>query len=74
MHKTVRNIQVTTVVYTKVLNILFDSVIAFILAIGLMSTEFASSPGDRGSIPGQVISKTQKWYLMPLCLRLIIIR
>ena len=29
-------------------------------AIGLMSRVFANSPGDLGSIPGQVISKTQK--------------
>ena len=35
---------------------------------------FANGPGDRGSIPGQVISKIQKWYLMPPCLALSIIR
>ena len=29
---------------------------------------------DRGSILGRVISKTQKWYLMPPCLTLSIIR
>ena len=29
--------------------------------------------GDQGSIPGQVIPKTQKWYLMPPCLTLNII-
>ena len=29
--------------------------------------------GDRGSIPGRVIPKTQKWYLMPPCLTLCII-
>ena len=29
---------------------------------------------DLGSIPGQVIPKTQKWYLMPPCLTLSIIR
>ena len=27
-----------------------------------------------GSIPGRVIPKTQKWYLMPPCLKLSIIR
>ena len=25
---------------------------------------FASGPGDQDSIPGQVIPKTQKWYLI----------
>ena len=29
---------------------------------------FANGPGDRGSIPGRVIPKTQKWYLMPPCI------
>ena len=33
-----------------------------------------NGPGDRGSIPGRVIRKIQKWYLMPLCLTLNIIR
>ena len=28
----------------------------------------ANNPGERGSIPGRVIPKTQKWYLMPSCL------
>ena len=32
-------------------------------AIGLMSRVFANSPEDRGSIPGQVIPKTQKMVL-----------
>ena len=35
---------------------------------------FANSLGDLGLIPGQVIPKTKKWYLMPPCLTLIIIR
>ena len=29
---------------------------------------FANDPGDRGSIPGRFIQKTQKWYLIPSCL------
>ena len=33
------------------------------LAIGLMSRLFAYGPGDRGSIPGQVMPKTQKMVL-----------
>ena len=35
-----------------------------------MSRVFTNGPGDRGSIPGQVIPKTQKWYLMPPYLEL----
>ena len=35
---------------------------------------FANGPGDLGSIPAQVIPKTQKWYLMLPCLTLSIIR
>ena len=42
--------------------------------IGLMSRVFANGPGDQGSILGQVIPKTQKWYLKPPCLTLSIIR
>ena len=32
-------------------------------SIGLMSRVFANGPGDRSSIPGQVIPKTQKIVL-----------
>ena len=32
-------------------------------AIGLLSRVFASGPGDRSSIPGRVIPKTQKMEL-----------
>ena len=32
-------------------------------SIGLMSRVFTNGPGDRGSIPGQVIPKTQKMVL-----------
>ena len=39
-----------------------------------MARVFANGPGDQGSIPGRVIPKTQKWYLMPSCLTLTIIR
>ena len=34
----------------------------------------ANAPGDRGSTPGRVIPKTQKWYLILPCLILSIIR
>ena len=41
----------------------------------LMVRVFAHGLGDLGSIPGQVIPKTQKkWYSMPLCLILRIIK
>ena len=39
-----------------------------------MSRVFNNGPGERGSIPGQVIPKTQKWYLMPLGLTLKTVR
>ena len=40
----------------------------------MMVRVFANGPGDLGLIPGWVITKTQKWYLMPPCLTLCIIR
>ena len=40
----------------------------------LVVSVFANGPGDLGSIPGRVIPKTQKWYLMPPCLTLSNIR
>ena len=39
----------------------------------MMVRVFANGPGDLGSIPGRVIPKTQKWYLMPPYLTLSII-
>ena len=39
-----------------------------------MSRVFTNGPGDRGLIPGRVIPKTLKLYLMPPCLALSIIR
>ena len=45
------------------------------LLIGPVGRVFANGPGDRGSIPGRVIPKTlKKWYLIPPCLTLSIIR
>ena len=42
---------------------------------GSVGRVFANGPGDQGSIPGQVIPKTfKKWYLIPPCLTLSIIR
>ena len=42
--------------------------------IGPVDRVFANVPGDRGSIPGRVIPKTLKWYLIPPCLTLSIRR
>ena len=33
--------------------------------IKLMVRVFANGPEDQGSIPGRVIAKIQKWYLIP---------
>ena len=41
---------------------------------GLVVRVFTNGLGDRGSISGQVIPKTQKWYLIPPCLTVNIIR
>ena len=40
----------------------------------LMSRVLVTGPADQGAIPGQVIPKTQKQYLMPSYLALSIIR
>ena len=37
-------------------------------AIGQKSNAFSNGSGDRSSIPGQVIPRTKKWYLIPPCL------
>ena len=39
-----------------------------------MKQTIDNGAGDRGSIPGRVIPKTPKWYLMPPCLTLSIRR
>ena len=40
----------------------------------LVSTVFTNGLGDRGLLLGQVIPKTQKWYLMSPCLTLHLVR
>ena len=42
--------------------------------VGIIVRVFANGLGDLGSIPGRVIPKTQKWYLMAPCLTLSNIR
>ena len=36
----------------------------------IVESVVAIVPGDRGSIPGRVIPKIQKWYLIPTCITL----
>ena len=48
--------------YLTYLNIIMINKL-FIMAVGLMSRMFGNGPGDRSSIPGQVIPKTQKMVL-----------
>ena len=40
----------------------------------ILQPQLTGQPGDQGSIPGRVIPKTQKWYLMLPYLTLSIIR
>ena len=40
----------------------------------LILSQFTNGLGNRVLIPSRVIQKTQKWYLMPPCLTLNIIR
>ena len=42
--------------------------------IGLRSRVFNIGPENQGSIPGRVLPKTKKWFLMPSCLTLSIVR
>ena len=51
-----------------------SSDVSLLFTIGLMSRVFASDSEDRGSIPGRVHTRLQKWYLIPPCLTLSIIR
>ena len=43
-------------------------------SIDIMVRVFANDPGTQGSIPGQKLPNTQKWYLIPSCLTFCIIR
>ena len=50
-------------------------IFAFSNTIGLLSRMFANGPGDRGSIQVKSYQRLKKkWYLMPPCLALSIIR
>ena len=52
----------------------FEEVDVFGGPRGYCHRVFTNGPGDWGSIPGRVIPKTLKWYLIPPCLTLSIIR
>ena len=54
--------------FRNILNFFFFSL--GIPLIGLVGRVFANIPGDLDSIPGRVIPKTLKWYLIPPCLTL----
>ena len=41
----------------------YNCILSIVEVIGLMSSVFANGPGDRCSIPGRVIPKTQKMVL-----------
>ena len=51
-----------------------DFVVQRINKLALVGKGRANGLGDQGSIPGRVIPKTQKCYLIPPCLTLNIIR
>ena len=51
-----------------------ESCIIHIPNFRLIGLVFANGPGDLGSIPGCLIPKTLKWYVIPPCLTLSIIR
>ena len=53
---------------------LFIFTFSFVRLIGLVGRAFADSPGDLVSVPGCVIPKTLKWYLIPPYLSLSNIR
>ena len=59
---------------TQTPSVVFQNLDGIGWAIGLMSRVFTSGLRDWGSIPGRVIPKTKKWYLMPPCLTLSIIK
>ena len=61
-------------VYIEILDNFLIPLIGVNQAIDLMSRVFVNDPGDWGSIPGRVMPKTQKWYLVGPCLTLGIIR
>ena len=54
--------------------VVFVSTPSFNQNILFKNDYFAYGPGDLGPIPGRVIPKTLKWYLMPPCLTLSIIK
>ena len=58
-----------TYIYLKLWLVIMQSTASL-----LVGRVFANGPVDLGSIPGHIISKTLKWYLIPPCISLSIIR
>ena len=54
--------------------IALNTVKLYYIILLVVGRAFANGPGDWNLITGQVISKNQKWYLIPPCLTLSIIR
>ena len=61
---------ISSIVSYLIANLFFIQINSSISNIVLMSREFTSGLEDRGSIPGRL----KKWYLIPRCLKLSIIR
>ena len=55
--------QLFSIKYSNLILNIYAQLYGLNRAIGLMSRVFASGPGDRSSIPGRVIPKTQKMVL-----------
>ena len=59
---------------SRVVSLSLSLYIYIYIYIYIMASVFANGPEDQGSVSGRVISRTQKWYLMPPCLILRIIK
>ena len=53
---------------------IFIQILHIPLLVGPVGRVFANDPGDLGSIPGHVITKTLKLYLIPPCFTISNIR
>ena len=61
-------------VWKHIISVSWPTYLIYIYTRPLAKWVEYNGPGDRGSIPGRVIPKTLKWYMMPPCLILSIIR
>ena len=60
---TYTHIYIYIYIYVNIYGYIYIYIYIYIRAIGLMSRVFANGPEDWGSIPSQVIPKTQKMVL-----------